>query len=115
MNPDKLNPGSEELDSVTRLYHWCNNMANNLHNGNALWYWAAKASHEFMEWRGKGVMDPVLHCLFAMGLFDWSAPNNCLNQTTPAMCYVMVIALLLDCREQSKGSSPSFFLNLKEG
>ena len=45
-------------------------MVNNLHNDDTLWYWAANASHKFMEWRGKGVMDLVLHCIFAMG-FNW--------------------------------------------
>ena len=95
MIPNKLNPGNERLDSVAKLYRWCNNMVNDLHNNDTLWYWIAKASHEFMEWRGKGVMDPVLHRIFAMGLFDWMAPNNCLNQTTPAMRHAMVMGTKL--------------------
>ena len=40
-------------------------------------------------------MDPVLHRIFAMGLFDWSAPNNCLNQTTPVMHHVTVMGMKL--------------------
>ena len=40
-------------------------------------------------------MDPVLHHIFMMGLFDWSAPNNCLNQTTPAMRHVTVMGMKL--------------------
>ena len=95
MNPNKLNPGDKRLDSIVKLYCWHNDMVNDLHNDNALWFWATKASHEFMKWRGKGVMDPVLHCLFAMGLFDWMALNDCLNQTTPAMCHAMVMGTKL--------------------
>ena len=40
-------------------------------------------------------MDPVLHRIFAMGLFDWSAPNDCLNQTTPAMWHATVMGMKL--------------------
>ena len=40
-------------------------------------------------------MDLVLHCIFAMGLFDWSALNDCLNQTTPAMHHVTVMEMKL--------------------
>ena len=50
-------------------------MVDDLYNDDALWFWAAKASHRFMEWRSKGIMDPVLHCLFTMGLFNWMAPK----------------------------------------
>ena len=118
MNPDKINPGNKGWDPVNRLYRWCNNMANNLHNNNALWFWATKASHELMEWRGKGVMDSILHCLFAMGLFDWSALNNHLNQTTPAMHHMMVMGMKLfhQIHENDQKVPHSLsFLTLKEG
>ena len=95
MNPNKLNPGNEDHSVENRLHCWHNNMANDLHNYNALWLWATKAGHEFMEWRGQGVMDPVFHHIFTMGLFDWSAPNDRLNQTTPAMCHVTVMGIKL--------------------
>ena len=48
-----------------------------------------------MEWRGQGVMDPVLHRIFTMGLFDWSAPNDRLNQMTPVMRHVTVMGMKL--------------------
>ena len=95
MNPNKINPGDEGHDPVNRLFCWCNDMVNNLHNDDALWFWAAKASHEFMEWRGKGVMDPVLHHLFAMGLFNWMALNDHLNQMTSVMCHATVMGIKL--------------------
>ena len=60
-------------------------MANDLHHDDALWLWAVKAAHVFVEWRTQGIMDPVLHGLFSMGLFDWTGEDNRLNQTTPAI------------------------------
>ena len=66
MNPNKINPGDKGHSAEYRLHHWRNDMANDLHNNDALWFWAAKASHKFMEWQGRGVMDPVLHCIFAI-------------------------------------------------
>ena len=95
MNPAKLNPGSENLDAVAHWFCWTNDMANDLWNNDALWLYAAKASHKFVKWRGTGVMDPVLHCLFSMGLFDWSMPNDRLNQMTPAMCHATVMGTQL--------------------
>ena len=70
-------------------------MANNLHIDNALWFWAAKASHKFMEWGGKNVMDLVLHQLFAIRLFNWMTLNNHLNQTTLAMCHATMMGTKL--------------------
>ena len=116
MNPDKINPGDKGMDLVNQLIHWHNNMANDLHNNNTLWFWAAKASHKFMEWRGRGIMDPVLHCLFAMGLFDWTAPNDHLNQTTPVMCHATVMGMKLfrQIHENNQKVLLSFFVYLKE-
>ena len=116
MNPNKLNPGDENHSVENRLHRWHNDMANNLHNDDALWFWAAKASHEFMEWRGRGVMDLVLHHIFAMGLFDWSALNNCLNQTTPVMRHMTVMGMKLfrHIRENDLKVLLSVFFDLTE-
>ena len=95
MNPNKVNPGDEGHSAEHCLHHWRNDMANDLHNNDALWFWAAKAGHKFMEWQDRGVMDLVLHCIFVMGLFDWSALNNRLNQTTPAMHHATVMGMKL--------------------
>ena len=73
-------------------------MANDLHHNDALWLWAAKAAHVFMEWRMKEIMDPVLHRLFAIGLFNWTGEDDCLHQTTPAMCHATVMGISLFCR-----------------
>ena len=80
-------------------------------NDNALWLYTAKASHEFVEWRGTGVMDPVLHHLFAMGLFNWSVPNDRLNQTTPAMCHATVMGTRLFSKMMENDTKVLFFLS----
>ena len=62
-------------------------------------------------------MDPVLYHIFAMGLFDWMAPNDCLNQTTPAMCHAMVMGMKLFRQIYEKNLKVPllfFFIYLKE-
>ena len=49
MNPNKINPGDKGHSAEYRLHHWRNDMANDLHNDDALWFWAVKAGHKFME------------------------------------------------------------------
>ena len=39
--------------------------------------------------------DPVLHRLFAIGLFNWTGEDNHLNQTTPAMRHVTMMGVNL--------------------
>jgi len=95
MNPKALRPGDERLSPEQRRANWENDMANDLHHDDALWLWAVKAAHVFLEWRTKGIMDPVLHGLFSMGLFDWTGEDNRLNQTTPAMRHATVMGVKL--------------------
>ena len=70
-------------------------MANDLHHDDALWLWAVKSAHVFMEWRMKGIIDPVLHRLFAIGLFNWMGEDDCLHQTTSAMHHATVMGVSL--------------------
>jgi len=72
-------------------------MANNLHNDDTLWLWAAKSAHVFLEWRMKEIMDPVLYCLFTMELFNWMGEDTHLNQTTPAIHHITVMGISLFC------------------
>ena len=88
----------DERTSDKELHqHWERDMVNDLHNNDALWLWAAKSTHIFLEWRTKGIMDPVLHQLFAMGLFDWMGEDTHLNQTTPTMHHATVMGISLFC------------------
>ena len=95
MDPNALKPGDEGRSPEQHRADWERDIANDLHHDAALWLWAVKAAHIFMEWRTKGVMDPVLHHLFAMGLFDWTGEDNRLNQTTPAMHHATVMGVNL--------------------
>jgi len=95
MNPKALRPGDEKLTPEQQQANWENDMANDLHHDDALWLWAVKAAHVFVEWRTQGIMDPVLHGLFSMGLFDWTGEDNRLNQTTPAMRHATVMGIKL--------------------
>jgi len=95
MDPTALKPGDEGHSPEQCRADWERDMANDLHHDDTLWLWAAKAAHVFMEWRMKGIMDPVLHRLFTMGLFDWTGEDNCLNQTTPAMCHATMMGISL--------------------
>jgi len=95
MDPNALKPGDEGRSPEQHRADWERDIANDLHHDAALWLWAVKAAHIFMEWRTKGIMDPVLHRLFAIRLFDWTGENYHLNQTTPAMWHATVMGINL--------------------
>jgi len=57
MDPKALKPGDENHSPEQRQAEWEKDMANDLHHDNVLWLWAAKAGHQFMEWRTTGIMD----------------------------------------------------------
>ena len=44
-----------------------------------------RAHHDLLMLDQKEMTDNVLYDLLKMGVLDWEAPNDCLNQTTPAM------------------------------
>jgi len=116
MDPKALKPGDESLSPEQRRANWENDMANDLHHNDALWLWAVKAAYVFLEWRGKGIMDPVLHGLFSMGLFDWIGEDVHLNQTTPAMRHatMMGISLFRRIMENDVKVCLFAFCNLRE-
>ena len=95
MDPKALKPGDERLSPEQHRVDWERDMANDLHNDDALWLWAVKAAHVFMEWRTKGIVDPVLYRLFNIGLFDWTGEDDRLHQTTPAMRHATVVGIHL--------------------
>jgi len=59
MNPKALRPGDEKLSPEQRRANWENDMANDLHHDDALWLWAVKAAHVFVEWRGQGMFTQI--------------------------------------------------------
>jgi len=85
MDPICINPGDKGLDAVGHQEHWRNDMANNIHNNNMLWLWASQTAHDWMDWRQRGLIDLVLHHLFAMGLFNWERMSILTRQHQPCV------------------------------
>jgi len=56
-----------------------------LHNDDVLWANMIRAHQDLLMLDRKEMTDDVLFDLLKMGILDWEAPNDCLNQTTPAM------------------------------
>jgi len=56
-----------------------------LHNDDVLWANMIRAHQDLLMLDRKEMTDDVLFDLLRMGILDWEAPNDRLNQTTPAM------------------------------
>ena len=56
-----------------------------LHNDDVLWANMIRANTDLLMMDRKEMTDNVLYDLLKMGVLDWEAPNDRLNQTTPAM------------------------------
>ena len=68
-----------------------------LHNDDILWANMIRAHQDLLMLDRKEMTDDVLYDLLKMGVLDWEAPNDCLNQTTPAMRHstAMMMRMLL--------------------
>jgi len=87
--------GEDAMIFLDHQHCWANTMNNDIHNNDTLWIWTGQTAHEWMTWHQAGSIDLVLHCIFAMGLFDWEGEDVCINQTTPAMCHTTVMGCQL--------------------
>ena len=56
-----------------------------LHNNDVLWANMIRAQTDLLMLDRNEMTDDVLFDLLKMGILDWEAPNNRLNQTTLAM------------------------------
>ena len=56
-----------------------------LHHDDLLWANMIRAHQDLLALDRKVMTDDVLFDLMKMGILDWQAPNDRLNQTTPAM------------------------------
>ena len=64
-----------------------------LHNDDVLWANMIRAHQDLLMLDRKEMTDDVLFDLLKMGILDWEAPNDCLNQTTPAMRHLTVMMM----------------------
>ena len=52
-----------------------------LHNNDALWAFAMRASEELRMLDRMCLNDDALYRLLRMGIFDWKKPDNLMNQS----------------------------------
>ena len=57
-----------------------------LHNDDALWAFALRASEELHMLDRQRLNDDVLYHLLQMGIFNWTGPDTLLNQAQQAVC-----------------------------
>ena len=56
-----------------------------LHNNNALWAFAMRASEEYRQLDRQQLNDEALYRLLDMGIHDWKKPDTLLHQAQQAI------------------------------
>ena len=64
---------------------WKQDAMPELHNDNALWAYALRASKEYWMLDRHRLNDEALYHLLAMGIFDWEKPSVLMNQAQQAV------------------------------
>ena len=64
---------------------WRQDAMPELHNDDALWAYAMRASEEFRMMDRQGLNDETLYRLLKMGIFDWKGKDKLLNQAQQAV------------------------------
>ena len=70
---------------VAEEARWKQDMMPELHNDNALWAFAMRASEEYCLLDRHRLNNEPLYCLLQMGIFDWKKPDVLLNQAQQAI------------------------------
>ena len=65
---------------------WRQDAMPELHNDDALWAFALRASEELHMLDRQCLNNNTLYCLLQMGIFDWTGPDTLLNQAQQAIC-----------------------------
>ena len=71
---------------VAEEAHWKQDAMLELHNNDALWAFALRASEELCILGHQCLNNDTLYHLLQMGIFDWTGPNTLLNQAQQAVC-----------------------------
>ena len=66
---------------------WRFDVMDELHSDDFFWACAIRDAHVLQRTTHNQMRDPVLRRLLRLGLFDWYAPNDQLNQATQAIRY----------------------------
>ena len=77
---------------------WKQDAMPELHNDNALWAFAMRASEEYRLLDRQRLNDEPLYRLLNMGLFDWERPDTLLNQAQQAICWSVTASTRCECQ-----------------
>ena len=66
-----------------------------LHHDDAMWAYALRASEWMRTCGAERILDPTLRRLIYLGINDWAAPNERLNQSAQAIRHGTAIAMRL--------------------
>ena len=77
---------------------WKQDAMPELHNDDALWAFAMRASEEYRRLDRQCLNDETLYRLLDMGLFDWKKPDVLLNQAQQAICWSVATSTRCECQ-----------------
>ena len=75
----------QTLWSAAEEARWKQDNMPELHNDDALWAFAMRASEELRMLDCMCLNDDALYCLLHMGIYDWEKPDELLNQSLQAV------------------------------
>ena len=77
---------------------WKQDAMPELHNDDALWAFAMRASEEYHLLDHQHLNDEPLYRLLNMGLFDWERPDVLLNQAQQAIRWSVATSTRCECQ-----------------
>ena len=77
---------------------WKQDAMPELHNDDALWAFAMRASEEYRLLDRQCLNDEPLYRLLNMGLFDWERPDTLLNQAQQAIRWSVTASTRCECQ-----------------
>ena len=77
---------------------WKQDAMPELHNDDALWAFAMRASEEYCLLDRQRLNDEPLYRLLNMGLFDWERPDMLLNQAQQVIRWSVTTSTRCECQ-----------------
>ena len=79
-----IRAGQTSWDAAEQ-YRWRQDAMPELHNDDALWAFAMRASEEYRQLDRQQLNDETLYRLLDMGIHDWKKPDTLLHQAQQAI------------------------------
>ena len=79
-----IRAGQTSWDAAEQ-YRWRQDAMPELHNDDALWAFAMRASEEYRQLDRQQLNDETLYRLLDMGIYDWKKPDTLLHQAQQAI------------------------------